>query len=86
MLLGGVNALLCGLVLRPVGRAAGLVGALFYALSFGAVYVEHTTLLEAPATTMLLLALLITRLLGSGTGVQPGTTSWPGCCSVCPRR
>ena len=69
MLLGGVNAVLCGLVLKPVSRVAGLVAALFYALSIGAVYVEHTTLLEAPATTVLLLALMITRLLGSGYGV-----------------
>ena len=69
MLLGGVNAVLCGLVLKPVSRVAGLVAALFYALSIGAVYVEHTTLLEAPATTVLLLALVITRLLGSGYGV-----------------
>jgi len=65
MLLGGANAVLCGLVLRPVSRVAGLVAALFYALSIGAVYVEHTTLLEPPATTVLLLALVITRLLGS---------------------
>ena len=40
MLLGGVNAVLCGLVLRPVSRVAGLVAALFYALSIGAVYVR----------------------------------------------
>ena len=70
MLLGGLNAVLCGLVLKPVSRLAGLVAALFYALSLGAVYGEHTTLLEAPATTALLLALLITRLLGSGEGIR----------------
>ncbi|HEU4545418.1 MAG TPA: hypothetical protein VFR88_03920, partial [Microlunatus sp.] len=70
MVLGGVNAILCGLVLRPLSRVAGLVAALFYALSIGAVYGEHTTLLEAPATTALLVALVITRLPGSGDGVR----------------
>jgi alpha-1,2-mannosyltransferase len=70
ILLGGVNAILCGLVLRPLSRVAGLVAALFYALSIGAVYVEHTALLEAPATTALLLGLLITRLPGSGDGIH----------------
>jgi alpha-1,2-mannosyltransferase len=70
MLLGGVNAALCGLVLNPVSRVAGLVAALFYALSIGAVYVEHTTLLEAPATTVLLLAMVVTRLLGPGVAVR----------------
>ncbi|MET1006798.1 MAG: hypothetical protein ABWX96_14715 [Propionibacteriaceae bacterium] len=69
MLLGGVNAVLYGLLLKPLSRVAGLVAALFYALSIGAVYVEHTTLLEAPATTALLLAAVVTRLLGSGEGV-----------------
>ena len=70
MLLGGLNAILCGLVLKPVSRVAALVAALFYALSLGAVYVEHTTLLEAPATTALLLAVTITRLLGSAEGIR----------------
>ncbi|HEY5787466.1 MAG TPA: hypothetical protein VIT65_22100, partial [Microlunatus sp.] len=70
MLLGGVNAILCALALRPLSRVAGLVAALFYALSIGAVYGEHTTLLESPATTALLLGLVITRLLGSGDGIH----------------
>ncbi|MFT4164126.1 MAG: hypothetical protein QM650_02670 [Microlunatus sp.] len=65
MLLGGVNAVLCTLALRPVHRLAGLLAGLCYALSPGAVYVEHTMLLEAPATTMLLAALVVTRLLGA---------------------
>lgn len=71
MVLGGLNAVLCALVLRPISRVGGLVAALFYALSIGAVYVEHTTLLEPPATTALLLALVITRLLGSSQGIRP---------------
>ena len=70
ILLGGVNAILCGLVLRPLSRVAGLLAALFYALSIGAVYGEHTTLLEAPATTVLLLGLVITRLPGPGDGIH----------------
>ncbi len=70
MVLGGANAVLCGLVLKPLSRAAGLVAALFYALCFGAVYVEHTTLLEAPATTALLLGLVVTRVIGPAAGVR----------------
>lgn len=69
MVLGGANAVLCGLALRPMGRIAGLVGALCYALLLGSAYVEYTTLLEPPATTAMLAALVITRLLGPGTGV-----------------
>jgi alpha-1,2-mannosyltransferase len=69
MILGGLNAVLCGLVLRPIGRVPGLVAALFYALFLGAVYVEYTALLEAPATTVMLAALVLTRLLGSGAGI-----------------
>lgn len=69
MVLGGVNAVLCGLVLRPIGRVAGLVAALFYALFLGAVYVEHTALLEPPATAVLLAALVAVRLVGPGDGV-----------------
>ena len=69
MVLGGLNAVLCGLVLRPIGRVAGLVAALFYALFLGATYVEYAPLLESPATTVLLAALVVTRLLGSGAGI-----------------
>ncbi len=71
MVLGGVNAVLCGLALRPIGRSAGLVGALFYALFLGAVYVDYTPLLESPATTLLLAAFVITRLLGEGRDIGP---------------
>lgn len=71
MVLGGVNAVLCALVLRPLGRIAGLVAGLCYALSLGAVYVEHTMLLEAPATTLLLASLVVTGLLGAGDGIRP---------------
>jgi alpha-1,2-mannosyltransferase len=69
MVLGGINAVLCGLVLLPLGRLAAVLTGLMYAVYFGAVYVEHTVLLEPPATTVLLLALLITRAVGSGDGI-----------------
>ncbi len=75
MVLGGVNAVLCGLALRPIGRSAGLVGALFYALFLGAVYVDYTPLLESPATTLLLAAFVITRLLGGRTRHRPRPTT-----------
>jgi hypothetical protein len=69
MALGGLNAVLCGLVLLPLGRLAAVITGLMYALYFGAVYVEHTVLLEPPATTVLLLALVVTRALGPGDGI-----------------
>jgi hypothetical protein len=74
MALGALNAVLCGLVLLPLGRLAAVLTGLMYAVYFGAVYVEHTALLEPPATTVLLLALVITRALGPGTGL--GTTHY----------
>ncbi|HEU5484976.1 MAG TPA: hypothetical protein VFU98_08730 [Microlunatus sp.] len=72
MALGGLNAVLCGLVIRPLGRIPALVTALFYALSIGAVYVEHTPLHEPVATTVLLLALVIIRLMGSAERIGTG--------------
>jgi hypothetical protein len=69
MVIGGLNAVLCGLVLLPLGRLAAVLTGLMYAVYFGAVYVEHTVLLEPPGTTVLLLALVITRALGPGDGV-----------------
>jgi alpha-1,2-mannosyltransferase len=67
--LGGVNAVLCALVLAPLGRLAAVLTGLMYALFFGAIYAERTVLLEPPATAMLLLALVITRAVGSGSGL-----------------
>ena len=67
--LGALNAVLCGLALRPLGRLAGMIGALFYAVFLGAVYVEYTALLESPATTVMLAALVITRLIGPVTAL-----------------
>jgi alpha-1,2-mannosyltransferase len=62
MVMGGLNALLVGAVLRRLGWAAALVAAVGYAVFFPAVYSEHTVLLEAPATTGLLLSLLLLRI------------------------
>jgi alpha-1,2-mannosyltransferase len=59
MLLGVVNTALVGRILRPLGLAAAATGGLFYALFYPAVYTEHTTLLEAPPNTALLLAVLL---------------------------
>jgi len=54
MIIGSVNAILVAVVLRKLGHSAALVGGLFYAVYFPAVYVEHTTMLEPLATTCLL--------------------------------
>ena len=62
MVLGAVNALLVGRVLLPLGSSAALVGAVGYAVFYPAVYSEHTLLLESPATTCLLVCLLLLRV------------------------
>lgn len=62
MLLGGVNALLVGRILLPLSASAALVGAVGYAVFYPAVYSEHTLLLESPATTCLLVCLLLLRV------------------------
>jgi alpha-1,2-mannosyltransferase len=67
--LGGVNGVLRAMVLAPLGRLAAALTGLIYALFFGAIYAEHTVLLEPPATAMLLLALVITRAVGGGDGL-----------------
>jgi len=70
MALGAVNALLVGLLLLPVSRRAALLGGATYAVFFPAVYSEHTVLLEAPATTALLISLLLCR--PTGRSPRPG--------------
>ncbi len=60
-LLGGVNALLVARIALRFGRPAALVGGFGYALFYPAVYSEHTALLEPPATTCLLVSLLLVR-------------------------
>jgi alpha-1,2-mannosyltransferase len=61
MLLGAVNAVLIWKILRPVSPIAALFGGLGYAVLYPAVYVEKSTLLEGPATTALLLAMIMFR-------------------------
>ena len=59
MLLGVANSVLVARILRPVGLLAAAVGGLFYATAFSAVYIEWTPLLEAPAQTCVLSAVLL---------------------------
>jgi alpha-1,2-mannosyltransferase len=69
MALGAMNALLVAYLLLPVSRRAALLGGAIYAVFYPAVYSEHTVLLEAPATTALLISLLLLR--PTGCGPQP---------------
>jgi alpha-1,2-mannosyltransferase len=69
MVLGAVNALLVARLLLPISRRAALLGGAIYAVFYPAVYSEHTVLLEAPATTALLISLLLCRPTG---GPKPG--------------
>lgn len=59
VVLGAVNAVLVSRYLRGVGIFAAWFGGLCYALFWPAVYTEHTVLLEGPANTCLLVALLL---------------------------
>lgn len=68
MVLGGLNALLVSHYLRAVGVVAAWLGGLFYALFWPAVYSEHTVLLEGPANTCLLGALVLLAPVATTTG------------------
>jgi hypothetical protein len=59
MLLGALNAVLIWRILRSIGLIAALFGALSYAVLYPAVYADKSTLLEGPATTALLLAMVL---------------------------
>jgi alpha-1,2-mannosyltransferase len=72
MLLGAVNAVLIWRILRPIGLMAAVFGALSYAVFYPAVYADHTTLLESPATTALLLAILLLEPLSSARYLSRG--------------
>jgi len=65
MLLGALNAVLIWRILRPIGLISALLGALSYAVFYPAVYADHTTLLESPATTALLIAILLLEPLSN---------------------
>jgi alpha-1,2-mannosyltransferase len=63
MLLGAINAVLIWKILKPIGGAAALFGGLSYAVFHPAVYSDKSTLLECPATTALLIAILLLQPL-----------------------
>jgi alpha-1,2-mannosyltransferase len=63
MLLGALNAVLIWKILKPIGLAAALFGGLGYAVFYPAVYSEKSTLLEGPATTALLIAIVLLQPL-----------------------
>ena len=72
MVLGAVNAVLIWRILRPVGMIAAVFGGLGYAVFYPAVYVEKSTLLESPATTALLLAMLMLQPLVHDSSLPRG--------------
>ena len=73
MVLGGINAVLVARFLRPVGIFAAWLGGLTYALFFPSLYSEHTVLLEGPANTCLLIALiLLTPVVAGATPTRAG--------------
>jgi len=63
MVLGAINAALIWKILKPIGAAAALLGGLSYAVFYPAVYSDKSTLLECPATTALLIAILLLQPL-----------------------
>jgi hypothetical protein len=63
MLLGAVSTVLVWKILKPISPAAALFGALSYAVFYPAVYVDKSTLLECPATTALLITILLLQPL-----------------------
>jgi alpha-1,2-mannosyltransferase len=68
MLLGAINAALIWKILKPIGAAAALFGGLSYAVFYPAVYSDKSTLLECPATTALLITILLLQpLINSGS-------------------
>jgi alpha-1,2-mannosyltransferase len=70
-LLGGVNAFLIILILRPLGVVGALLGGLWYAMFATAAYSEWTALLEGLATTCLLGCLLIGRVFLGAAAASP---------------
>lgn len=85
--LGALNAALVTTILKPVGAVGALVGGVFYAIYYPAVYGEHTTQLEGLATTSMLIgALFLTRargasklnllIAGAALGASAGVKIW----------
>ena len=72
MLLGALNAVLIWRILRPIGLVAALFGGLSYAVFYPAVYADKSTLLESPATTALLLAMILLEPLVHASSLPRG--------------
>jgi alpha-1,2-mannosyltransferase len=70
MLLGAINAVLIWKILKPIGAVAALFGALAYAVFYPAVYSDKSTLLECPATTVLLIAILLLQPLINSSSIS----------------
>ena len=63
MLLGALNAVLIWKILRPIGPVAAAFGGFSYAVFYPAIYSDKSTLLESPATTALLIVVLLLQPL-----------------------
>jgi alpha-1,2-mannosyltransferase len=72
MLLGAANAILIWKILRPIGFVAAAFGGFGYAVFHPAVYSDKSTLLESPATTALLIAILLLQPLARAYSLPPG--------------
>ena len=72
MLLGAANAVLIWKILRPIGLVAAAFGGFGYAVFHPAVYSDKSTLLESPATTALLIAILLLQPLARADSLPPG--------------
>src|SRR6187549_4049517 len=70
MLLGAINAVLIWKILKPIGALSALFGALAYAVFYPAVYSDKSTLLECPATTALLIAILLLQPLINSSSIS----------------
>jgi alpha-1,2-mannosyltransferase len=71
MALGAVNAVLVTRILRDRGLVPAAIGGLAYAVFFPAAYLDHYTSLETPATTCLLLAVLLLVRTPPGSRIRP---------------
>lgn len=76
MAMGALSTVLVLGILWPRSRFGAAVGALSYALFYPAIYSEHSTLLEAPANLVLLLALLIITRHTAGADREPPPIGW----------
>ncbi len=72
MLLGAANAVLIWKILRPIGLVAAAFGGFGYAVFHPAVYSDKSTLLESPATTALLIAILLLQPLARADSLSHG--------------